>query len=256
MPRVGLFVPCYVDQLFPDVAFATLELLERYGCTVEFPAAQTCCGQPMANTGCTQDAVPLARRYLEIFAAYDYVVCPSGSCTAMVRQHYHDLVADHPQFERVSKKTYELCEFLHDVLQIERIDGAFPFRVGLHQSCHGLRELRLASSTEVMGPRFSKAGKLLASLSGIELVSLQRPDECCGFGGTFAVQEEAVSCMMGLDRLHDHQQAGAQVLTAGDMSCLMHLWGLAYRQKTPLKIMHVAEILVGRQPSGIPAKTA
>lgn len=166
----------------------------------------------------------------------------------MVRQHYHDLVHDHPQFESVTHKTYELCEFLVDVLKVEKVAGEFPYRVGLHQSCHGLRELRLGSCSEVMGPRFSKAGQLLQSLQGIELVNLQRPDECCGFGGTFAVQEEAVSCMMGLDRVHDHEQSGTQVLTAGDMSCLMHLWGLIERQKKPIKVMHVAEILAGRQP--------
>jgi L-lactate dehydrogenase complex protein LldE len=246
--HVGLFIPCYIDQLYPQVAWATLELLERFGCTVDFPAAQTCCGQPMANTGCTDDAAPLARKFLDVFRNYEYVVCPSGSCTAMVRQHYHDLVHDHPDYERVRSRTFELCEFLHDVLKIEKIDGRFPYRVGLHQSCHGLRELRLGSSSETMGPRFSKAGKLLASLEGIQLVPLTRPDECCGFGGTFAVAEEAVSCMMGLDRIHDHLQAGAEVLTAGDMSCLMHLWGLIQRQQKPLKVMHIAEILAGRQP--------
>jgi L-lactate dehydrogenase complex protein LldE len=249
MPHVGLFIPCYVDQLYPDVGLATVELLERHGCTVEFPPEQTCCGQPMANTGCVNDAVPLARRFVDIFRPYDYVVCPSGSCTAMVRQHYHDLVHDHPDYESVRAKTFELCEFLHDVLLVEKIAGRFPYKVGLHQSCHGLRELRLGSCSEVMGPRFSKAGKLLASLEGIELVELKRADECCGFGGTFAVQEEAVSCMMGLDRIHDHEQAGAEIMTAGDMSCLMHLWGLIRRQNKRLKVMHVAEILAGRQPA-------
>lgn len=248
MPHVGLFIPCYVDQLYPQVAWASVELLERFGCTVDFPAAQTCCGQPMANTGCTADAVPLARRFLEIFRAYEYIVCPSGSCTAMVRKHYHDLVHDHPDFERVTSHTYELCEFLCDVLKVEKIAGRFPYRVGLHQSCHGLRELRLGSASELMTPPFNKAGRLLASLEEIELVELKRPDECCGFGGTFAVAEEAVSCMMGLDRIHDHEQAGAEVITAGDSSCLMHLWGLIQRQRKPLKVMHVAEILAGRQP--------
>ncbi len=203
----------------------------------------------MANTGCADDARPVARQFLDIFQQYEYIVCPSGSCTAMVRQHYHDLVHEHPAYDHVTQRTYELCEFLTDVLKIERIEGRFPYRVGLHQSCHGLRELRLGSCSEVMGPRFSKAGRLLASLEGIQLVDLKRPDECCGFGGTFAVAEEAVSCMMGLDRIHDHEQAGAEVMTAGDMSCLMHLYGLITRQKKPLKVMHVAEILAGRQPA-------
>ncbi len=248
MPHVGLFIPCYIDQLYPDVGFATLELLEKHGCTVEFPPAQTCCGQPMANTGCTDAAIPVARKYLEIFSKYEYVVCPSGSCTAMIRQHYHDLVHDHPDFERVTTHTYELCEFLVDVLKVETITGSFPYRVGLHQSCHGLRELRLGSASELMQPRFSKAGQLLQGLDGIQLVELKRADECCGFGGTFAIAEEAVSCMMGLDRVHDHEQAGAEIMTAGDMSCLMHMYGLITRQKKPLKVMHVAEILAGRQP--------
>ncbi len=202
----------------------------------------------MANTGCTEAAIPVARKYLEIFSKYEYIVCPSGSCTAMIRQHYHDLVHDHPDFERVTTHTYELCEFLVDVLKVESITGSFPYRVGLHQSCHGLRELRLGSASELMQTRFSKAGQLLQGLDGIQLVELKRADECCGFGGTFAIAEEAVSCMMGLDRIHDHEQAGAEVMTAGDMSCLMHMYGLITRQKKLIKVMHVAEILAGRQP--------
>jgi L-lactate dehydrogenase complex protein LldE len=245
MPQVGLFVPCYIDQFYPQVGLATVELLERFGCTVDFPEAQTCCGQPMANTGCVHEAEPLARRFVEIFAPYDYVVCPSGSCTAMVRHHYSEYAHGQEKFAAVQQKTFELTEFLVDVLKIATINGAFPYRVGLHQSCHGLRELRLGKSSETVGPAFSKAGQLLAGLQGIELVELRRADECCGFGGTFAVNEEAVSCMMGLDRLHDHEQAGAQVITANDMSCLMHLAGLAQRQRKGVKIMHIAEILAG-----------
>lgn len=247
MPHVGLFVPCYVDQLYPHVAVATLQVLERFGCTVEFPEAQTCCGQPMANTGCVDDAVPLARKFVSLFKQFEYIVCPSGSCTAMVRQHYGELLHDDADYQHVRPRTYELCEFLIDVLEISSIKGRFPYRVGLHNSCHGLRELRLGSSSEMMVQRFNKAGQLLSGLQGIELVNLQRPDECCGFGGTFAVAEEAVSCMMGLDRIHDHEQAGAEVVTAGDMSCLMHLSGLIQRQKSALRVMHIAEILVESQ---------
>jgi L-lactate dehydrogenase complex protein LldE len=150
---------------------------------------------------------------------------------------------DDPGYAKVKTKTYELCEFLTDVLKIKSIEGRFPYRVGLHNSCHGLRELRLGSSTEMMVEKFNKAGQLLSNLEGIELVSLKRPDECCGFGGTFAIAEEAVSCMMGRDRIHDHEQAGADILTAGDMSCLMHMSGLIHRQKSPLKVMHISEIL-------------
>ncbi len=243
MHRVGLFIPCYVDQLYPDVGMATVKLLERLGVEVVFPTEQTCCGQPMANTGCTSDAAPLATKFLAIFRDFDYVVCPSGSCTSMIRHHYDQYLDGQPGFEELKKKTFELCEFLSDVLKIERLEGSFPHRVGVHQSCHGLRELELGTASELMKPAASKVTSLLAGLDGIELVELNRADECCGFGGTFAVAEEAVSCMMGSDRVADHLQAGAEVMTGGDMSCLMHLDGLIRRQQKPLRVMHIAEIL-------------
>lgn len=245
MPTVGLFIPCYVDQLFPQVGMATVELLEENGFRVEFPAEQTCCGQPMANTGCTEQTRPLAERFLDIFGNYEYVVAPSGSCVAMVRCHYEEYLAGRPGFEELKAKTYELTEFLVDVADVKRIDRRFPYRVGLHQSCHGLRELRLGSSSEQVVAPFGKSQQLLSLLDGLQLVQLERADECCGFGGTFAVAEEAVSCMMGEDRIHDHETAGAEVLTAGDMSCLMHLEGLIRRQRKPLRVMHIAEILAG-----------
>lgn len=245
MPHVGLFIPCYIDQFFPQVGLATVELLEQLGVDVDYPPDQTCCGQPMANTGCTGDALPLARRFVDIFQAYDAVVCPSGSCVAMVRQHYHEFFPHDELYERVRARTYELCEYLTDVLRAVPPPIRFPYRVGVHQSCHGLRELRLGASSELVGPHFNKVRQLLAPLDGITLVDLTRPDECCGFGGTFAVSEEAVSCMMGRDRVSDHVRAGAEVLTAADMSCLMHLDGLIRRDGTPLSVMHVAEILAG-----------
>jgi len=247
--RVGLFIPCYVDQFYPDVGLATLELLEQAGCEVEFPEAQTCCGQPMANTGCWDDAIPLARRFVEIFGGYDAIVCPSGSCVAMVTHHYHDFFGEHDAaYQAVQSKTYELTQFLLDVLKVSSFDVEFPFRVGLHNSCHGLRELRLGSCSERMVTLDNKAEQLLRTVRGLRLVDLQRKDECCGFGGTFAVAEEAVSCMMGNDRIADHQQAGADVITAGDMSCLMHMEGLIRRQKKPIAVMHIAQILAGRRP--------
>jgi L-lactate dehydrogenase complex protein LldE len=160
----------------------------------------------------------------------------------MVRNHYAHLVGDDPAYPPLARRTYELCEFLVDVLHVDKIAGRFPRRVGLHQSCHGLRELRLGSGSERMIPRSGKVEPLLASLAGIDLVALARPDECCGFGGTFAVAEEAVSCMMGRDRIADHARAGAEVVTATDVSCLMHLSGLARRDREALRFMHVAEI--------------
>lgn len=249
MSRVGLFIPCYVDQLYPQVGLATVEILERCGYRVEYPVAQTCCGQPMANTGCTGDARPLAEQFVRLFEPYDYVVGPSGSCVSMIRHHYEEFFPDGTplaaEYAGVRAKTFELCEFLTDVVKLERWDRPFPYRVGLHQSCHGLRELRLGSSSEMVVGQFSKPRSLLELLEGITLVELERRDECCGFGGTFAVSEEAVSCAMGQDRIADHMRAGAEILTANDMSCLMHLEGLIRRDRQPLRVMHIAEILAG-----------
>src|SRR5262249_33585060 len=187
MPHVALFIPCYIDQFYPRVGMAMCELLERLGVTFEFPAEQTCCGQPMANTGCVQEARPLAEKFLRVFKQFEYVVAPSGSCVAMVRHHYDEYFRRRPELEqeltRLKAKTFELCEFLVDVLQVERLEGTFRYRVGLHQSCHGLRELRLASDSELVGKSYNKARRLLEMLAGVEIVKLKRPDECCGFGG-------------------------------------------------------------------------
>ncbi len=241
--QIGLFIPCYIDQFYPNVGLATVQLLEQQGCEVIYPEEQTCCGQPMANSGCTAETKPLAFRFLEIFSKYEYVVAPSGSCVAMVKHHYEEYLTGVAGFSELKEKTFELCEFLTDVLKIKPPTGSFPHKVGLHQSCHGLRELRMGQSSERVGAPFNKAHSLLESLEGISFSELERQDECCGFGGTFAVAEEAVSCMMGNDRINDHQQAGTEILTAADMSCLIHLSGLLRRQKNPMRVMHIAEIL-------------
>ncbi len=249
--RISLFIPCYIDQFYPQIGIATLRLLEHFQAgEIGFPTEQTCCGQPMANAGCDDDAQPVAERFVAAFRDYDYVVGPSASCVAMVRKHYHGLIADEQALHDIEGKTFELCEFLVDVLKVAPPAGRFPHRVGLHQSCHGLRELELASSSERAVPRFSKVRALLENLEGIEFAELERPDECCGFGGSFAVYEEAVSCMMGLDRVADHQRAGTEVLTAADMSCLMHMDGLIRRQQKPMRVMHVAELLA--EAMGVP----
>jgi L-lactate dehydrogenase complex protein LldE len=236
----ALFVPCYVDQFYPRVGLAAAEVLERHGVRVTFPEDQTCCGQPMANAGSLEAARPLAEKFLRVFREHRYVVCPSGSCTSMVRNHYGPLLGD--RAAELHGKVFELCEFLHDVVQA-RPRGRFTARVGLHQSCHGLRELRLGTGSERILPGRDKVRELLSGIDGLELVQLQRPDECCGFGGTFAIDEEAVSCRMGRDRVADHEHAGAEVITAGDMSCLMHLQGLIRRDRKPLRVLHVAELL-------------
>jgi L-lactate dehydrogenase complex protein LldE len=243
MPRIGLFIPCYVDQLYPQVGIATLHILKKLGTEIEFPEEQTCCGQPMANMGCARDAEPLARRFLRIFKDYDVVVAPSGSCVSMVRNHYHQWLEGEPGFEHLRTHTYELCEYLVEVAGVKLVDGEFAHRVGLHMSCHGIRELRMASGTERMIPPFNKVRGLLSQLRGIDIKELSRPDECCGFGGTFSVTEEAVSSLMGRDRIADHEHAGAEVIAGFDMSCLMHMEGLIKRANKPMRVMHVAEIL-------------
>jgi L-lactate dehydrogenase complex protein LldE len=249
MPKIGLFIPCYVDQLYPQVGLATLRVLRKLGLDVEFPVEQTCCGQPMANAGCAEDARPLAERFLEIFAPYDHVVAPSASCVSMVRNHYAQWLGTKPGYDHLRASTFELCEYLVDVARVAHVDGDFPRKVGLHASCHGVRELRLARASERMVAPFDKVRGLLAQLRGIQLVELARPDECCGFGGTFAAAEEAVSCLMGRDRIADHEKAGAEVIAGFDMSCLMHLEALARRGGKALQLMHVAEILQGARLS-------
>ena len=242
--KVALFIPCYIDQFYPGVGMATASVLEHFGVRAEFPTAQTCCGQPMANSGCMDEAKPLAKKFVDVFDGYDYIVAPSGSCVSMVRNHY-DHLCD-PEDQRaatVRRRTLELSEFLTQVLKVAAVTGRFAHKVGLHQSCHGLRELRLGPSSEVMSPRENNVQNLLAGFDGIQFSVLSRPDECCGFGGTFAVAEEAISCMMGDDRVNDHVSAGTEVMTAGDMSCLMHLDGIIRRRKIPMRVMHFAEIM-------------
>lgn len=247
--KVGLFIPCYIDQVYPHVGMATVRLLEKLGVDFEYPADQTCCGQPMFNSGCFRDAAKLARKILKTFRGYDYVVCPSGSCTGMIRDYYGLLLGQEetgPAALQIIKSTYELCEFIIDVLEVDEVDGAFPHRVGLHQSCHGLRGLGLGVPSELaVSEQTGKVRRLLESLRGLEIVNLSRSDECCGFGGTFSVFEPAVSSFMGQDRLADHERAGAEIIASYDVSCLMHLDGLIRRQSKPLRVMHIAEILDG-----------
>lgn len=232
--RVALFIPCYVDQLYPHVAVATLELLEKLGCEVVYPLDQTCCGQPMANSGFEKEGEATLKLYEDNFAGFEYIVSPSGSCVLHVKDHAGDPVKD---------RVYELAEFLVDVLKVEKLPARFSGSVGLHQSCHGLRGLRLGTSSELNVPADDKVKKLLGMVEGLQLVDLDRRDECCGFGGTFAVTEEAVSVKMGRDRLKDHMSNGAEIITGTDMSCIMHLQGLASREKRQVKFMHLAEIL-------------
>jgi L-lactate dehydrogenase complex protein LldE len=242
--KIGLFIPCYIDQFYPRVGIATLNVLTNLGLNVEYPTDQTCCGQPVANAGYEDYSKGASELFVKNFSTYDYVVAPSGSCVLHIRDH---LMHGHDSGEgsKIGERVFEFCEFLTDVIELDRIEARFPYKVGLHPGCHGLRGLRLARASELNVSDFDKPKSLLQKVRDLQLVELSRADECCGFGGTFAVTEEAVSVRMGEDRLADHLKNGAEVITGTDMSCLMHLEGLARRRKEKIRVMHIAEILGG-----------
>lgn len=239
---VGLFIPCYVNQFYPAAAKATLQLLKKLGMEVVYPAKQTCCGQPMANSGFEYLTTDCNELFVRNFSAFDYIVAPSASCVLHIKEHLHSQ-KDETAATAIRGKVYELVEFLTDVLKVEKLDAVFPYKVGMHHSCHGLRGLHLAQMSELNAPPYSKPKHLLDMVQGLEQVELDRPDECCGFGGTFCIAEEAVSVKMGKDRVRDHAKNGAEYITSSDLSCLMHLEGILQRSKSNVKILHIAEIL-------------
>lgn len=240
--KVGLFIPCYINQMYPQVGQATLELLEKLNVDISYPSGQTCCGQPMANSGYEYESVGACNNFVENFKDYDYIVTPSGSCAYHVKKHY-DIIPQTDEVVKVRENVYELCDFILNILKVKNVGASFPYKVGVHKSCHGLRGLRLGSCSEVVGPRYSYIEELLSDVKGVELMPVKRSDECCGFGGTFAVAEEAVSVKMGKDKVKDHLESGVEVITSTDTSCLMHLEGLINRNNQPLKVLHIAEIL-------------
>lgn len=239
---VGLFIPCYVNQFYPGAAIATLQLLQKLGVNVVYPPKQTCCGQPMANSGFAHLTQNCDDLFIDNFSGFDYVVAPSASCVLHIKDHLHS--GKNPELAEILRtKVYELVEFLTDILKVDKLDARFPYKVGVHQSCHGLRGLHLAKMSELVGPPFSKPEHLLNMVEGLELIALDRKDECCGFGGTFCVAEEAISVKMGKDRVTDHTKNGAEYITSPDLSCLMHLEGILHRDQSKVKVVHIAEIL-------------
>jgi L-lactate dehydrogenase complex protein LldE len=239
--KVGLFVPCYIDQFYPAVAIATLELLEKLGCEVVFPLDQTCCGQPMANSGFANLSGGCDQNFVNNFTGVDYIVSPSGSCVLHIKEHLHH--KDEVKAGFIRQHIYELTEFLVDILKIESLPAVFPHKVGLHISCHGQRGLHLSSMSELVGPFFSKPEQLLGMVGGLQLSKPKRVDECCGFGGTFCVFEEAVSVKMGQDRIAEQELNEVEYITGADTSCLMHLEGILKRKGSQVKTIHIAEIL-------------
>jgi L-lactate dehydrogenase complex protein LldE len=237
--RIALFVTCLADAVFPDVGKAVVTLLERLGHEVAFPAAQTCCGQMHVNTGYQREALPLVRHHVEVFEPYDVVVAPSGSCAGSVR-HQHAAVARRAgdealarRAEAVAARTHELSELLVDVLGVEDVGAYFPHRVTYHPTCHSLRLLRVGD----------RPLRLLRRVRGMTLLELPDAEACCGFGGTFALKNADTSTAMLADKLRHVTGTGAEVLTAGDASCLMHVGGGLSRLRAGTRTLHLAEIL-------------
>lgn len=239
--RVALFATCFNDVMWPETPKAVVRLLERLGCTVDFPLEQTCCGQMFTNTGYQREALPLVERFADVFESYDAVVAPSGSCVGSIR-HQHPTVAREQGRTALAERSaglrvYELSEFLVDVLGVTDVGASFPHRVTYHPTCHSLRMLRVAD----------KPLQLLRAVRGIDLVELPGAEECCGFGGTFAVKNADTSVAIGADKARHVLDTGAEVLVAGDNSCLAHIGGMLSRQRAGVRVMHLAEILASTE---------
>ena len=228
-------------MFYPDVAISAYQILKSHCLTVH-AKTKVCCGQPLANSGfestCSELDIILSGELVNM----DYVVVPSGSCALHIKLHGPT---------EIKSKIYELTEFMVTILNVTKLEVSFPYRVGLHNSCHGQRGLGLSSMSEVQGSKFSIPGSLLRMIPDITLIDLEREDECCGFGGTFCVSEEVVSVKMGKDRLRDHIRNGAEFITSVDTSCLMHLEGLIRRERLDIKVIHIAQILGGYQLSNL-----
>ena len=241
--KVALFITCINDVMFPGTGQATVKLLERLGCTVEFPREQTCCAQITTNTGYFDESIPQVRQYVKAFGDYDYVVSPSGSCTAAVREQ-HPMLAKHSkdaglqrEVDRVSQQVYDITEFLVDVLGVTDVGAYFPHAVTYHSSCHGNRLLRLAD----------RPLELLRNVRGMTLLELPNAEECCGFGGTFSIKNADVSAAMAADKARHVRETGAEFVVAGDNSCLMNIGGVLSRQNSGVKPIHLVEILANTE---------
>ena len=241
--KVGLFIPCYVNAIYPNVGIATYKLLTSLGLDVVYPLNQTCCGQPMANAGYQHQAKNLALRFEELFKGFDVIVGPSASCVAFVKENYPNILKEEQHLCQTPGAIRDVIEFLHDDLKISSLPSRFPYKVSIHNSCQGVRELHLSTPSERNLPYQNKIRNLLELVEGIEVVEPERVDECCGFGGMYSIEEPEVSACMGRDKVLDHMKTGAEYITGSDSSCLMHMQGVIERQKYDIKIIHAVEIL-------------
>jgi L-lactate dehydrogenase complex protein LldE len=234
--RVHLFIPCFVDQLYPETAFNMVKVLEKASCEVLYNANQTCCGQPAFNAGFISECKSVANKFINDFKDTDYIVSPSASCTGFVRNYYPTLFNNtsvHNDVKQLVPKSYEFTEFLTDVLKIENFGAQLTAKATYHDSCAALRECKIKA-----GPR-----KLLANVKGLELVEMEHNETCCGFGGTFAVKFDAISTAMADQKLKNALQTGASHIISTDLSCLMQLDGVIKNKELPLRTMHIADVL-------------
>jgi L-lactate dehydrogenase complex protein LldE len=238
--RVSLFVTCIVDQVFPQVGIAITQVLERLGYQVDFPKAQTCCGQPAFNSGYTEEACKIARHFLDVFRDSETIIVPSGSCTSMISHHFADIFANEPKLlaeaQALEPRVFEFSRFLLEVAGVEDVGARFDGVVTYHDSCHALRELRIKA-----GPR-----KLLSKVRGLTLAEMTTAEECCGFGGTFSIKFPEVSGAMARTKIDSIQQTGASTIVSIDSSCLMQLQGVIDRAGLPIRTLHLAEVLASQ----------
>ena len=244
--RISLFITCYNDTFFPQTGKAVVSVLEKLGHSVEFRPAQTCCGQMHYNTGYQQEALPMMRHFLEVFRDAEVICIPSSSCVAMIRDHYPKMAAASGDaalklaVKDMLPRIFEFSELLVDHLRVTDVGAFFPHSVALHPSCHSLRSLKLGD----------RPARLLNSVRGLTLVELEQSEECCGFGGTFAIKNADVSTAMLSDKVRCLLNSGAEICAAVDNSCLMHIGGALSRQRTGMRVLHLAEILASRNKQG------
>ncbi len=232
---VDLFIPCFVDQLYPNTAENSRKLLEKLGCTVHYNPNQTCCGQPMFNSGDWKGATELADKFVHDFSGERYIVSPSGSCSAFVRNHYKQLLPQTERTDRVVSQIYEISDFLLNVLKVKSLDARFPHIVSFHDSCHALREYHIKEE-----PR-----TLLRMVEGLEIIEMEDSEACCGFGGTFSSKFKDISQAMVEQKVQDALSTTAEYLVATEASCLMNIQGYISKNKLPIKTIHLVDVLVG-----------
>ncbi len=246
--KVGLFIPCYINEFYPEVAIKTYTFLKDLGYEVIYPTTQTCCGQPLANAGYNYKNQKIYQKWYEEFRAFDYIVAPSASCVYHLKKYFFDssiAVGDGEGFKPFLNKIYELTEFLLKVHKLKKLDKVSDYkRIGVHQGCHSLRGLSQGSISEIITPKpFSYQVTLLNMLKSVQVFLPERRDECCGFGGLFSVEEGDVSNAMGLNRIDQFQRGNVEVICSSDMSCLMHLAGIIKKNKFPLATKHIIELI-------------